>query len=87
MRNRKEEIGIFWLIHFGQISPGDAKCFECTDFKAGVCEGGQDPIKCMLQGSQDGQSEVFGFGLISKKGIKAVGEMVLECAKLKKSSN
>jgi hypothetical protein len=38
---------ILWSIHFPDLSKGKKPtCEDCIDYKAGVCEGGRNPVEC-----------------------------------------
>lgn len=74
--NKKEKIGVLWLMHFGGALPWEAKCSQCEKFKAKICEGGKVPADCILK--KDPQLEFFP---ASKRGLKEIGDLVLECAK------
>lgn len=39
---------VLWLMHFGDIPPGEATCYDCADYQAGLCKGGSLPVQCML---------------------------------------
>jgi hypothetical protein len=39
---------VLWQIHFRR-RPDKATCFDCADFRAGLCEGGGDPIECLRE--------------------------------------
>lgn len=84
-KNKREKIGLFWLMHFGSVNPEDAKCSQCEDFKAGECEGGLVPAECMAKQKSVG-FKTFGSGLpIPKEVLRELGEAVLECAKYRLS--
>jgi len=37
---------VWWMFHFGYTRLKDAKCADCQDFLAGLCEGRKDPRDC-----------------------------------------
>jgi hypothetical protein len=39
----------FWLLHFGDLRPKEAKCEGCEDYKMRACKGGKDPRECMIE--------------------------------------
>jgi len=43
---------LIWMMHFGGRRPDKCGCKNCADYRAGVCEGGKDPFKCMAEKSK-----------------------------------
>ena len=39
---------LVWVVHFGRGVPGQVCCRDCVDFVEGLCKGGGDPVRCML---------------------------------------
>lgn len=38
---------VMWFMHFSGLPEGEkATCEDCLDLKAGVCNGGVDPLAC-----------------------------------------
>jgi hypothetical protein len=44
---------IIWLYLFGEISPKDATCEDCLEYKKKFCRGGKEPTECVIEKSKD----------------------------------
>lgn len=50
-QKRAGSLYLAWLIHFGEVEPGQESCGVCLDFRHGVCRGegrkGEECLRCM----------------------------------------